>query len=132
MPLRPKCKVDGRRYLSCMKKQQYQALVEGFCRSAGIPLPFMEYKFHPTRKWRFDFAWPSPIGKPGVALEIDGGVFVQGGHTRGKGYENDRIKDGEATVLGWRVLRVSTGQLAKGVCWPWLESLFKKGVKHGG
>lgn len=100
----------------------YQAVVDGFCRANGFPLPELEYKFHPTRKWRMDFAWPDRM----VALEIDGAVFIRGGHTRGKGYENDREKDGEATVLGWRVLRVSTGQLQRGVCWPWLETLFKE------
>lgn len=104
----------------------YQAVVEGFCRAAGIPKPETEYKFHPSRKWRFDFAWPRHL----IALEVDGAVFVRGGHTRGKGYEGDREKDGEAVVLGWKVLRVSTGQLTRGVCWPWLESLF--GVKRNG
>lgn len=125
--------------------KNYQAVVEGFCRAAGIPLPITEYKFHPIRKWRFDFAWPGfenvtedrmcyhRVLHDPVALEIEGGVYVQGRHSRGKGFESDCEKYSTAAVMGWKVLRVSTGQLQKGVCWPWLESLFKKGkVKHGG
>lgn len=60
-----------------------------------------EYKFHPTRKWRFDFA--DPDNK--VAVEIDGGVFSGGRHTRGSGFRADCEKINAAAVLGWRVLR---------------------------
>ena len=28
-----------------------------------------EYRFHPTRKWRFDYAWPENK----IALEVEGG-----------------------------------------------------------
>ncbi len=60
-----------------------------------------EYKFHPKRKWRFDFA--DPANK--VAVEIDGGVFAGGRHTRGAGFRADCEKINAAAVLGWRVLR---------------------------
>lgn len=60
-----------------------------------------EYKFHATRKWRFDFA--DPENK--VAVEIDGGVFAGGRHTRGVGFRADCEKINAAAVLGWRVLR---------------------------
>jgi very-short-patch-repair endonuclease len=60
-----------------------------------------EYKFHPKRKWRFDFA--DPANK--IAVEIDGGVFAGGRHTRGMGFKRDCEKINAATVLGWRVLR---------------------------
>jgi len=53
------------------------------------------------RKWRLDFAWPSKR----LAIEIDGGEFVQGGHGRGVQMRKDREKDREATKRGWRVLR---------------------------
>lgn len=60
-----------------------------------------EYKFHPTRKWRFDFANVSEK----IAIEIEGGIYSQGRHTRGSGFRNDTIKYNQATILGWRVLR---------------------------
>lgn len=104
-------------------KTTYQAVVEGFCRSRGIPIPKTEFRFSPPRRWRFDFAWPSAK----VALEIEGAVYAAGRHVRGSGYESDCEKYSVAAVLGWRVLRVSTGQLQAGLCWPWLEELFARG-----
>jgi hypothetical protein len=62
-----------------------------------------EHKFHPSRKWRFDFAFPEVM----IALEIEGGVWTKGRHTRGTGFINDIGKYNEATMMGWRVLRAA-------------------------
>lgn len=35
-------------------------------RAAGLPAPVTEHRFHPVRRWRFDFAWPDEH----LALEI--------------------------------------------------------------
>lgn len=59
------------------------------------------YRFHPTRRWRFDFAWPARR----VACEIDGGQWRAGGG-RHNG-DPDREKLNTAAALGWRVLRFS-------------------------
>lgn len=69
-----------------------------------------EYKFHPTRKWRFDFVLP--VKK--IAIEIEGGIWRGGAHTRGKGFEEDIVKHNEAVRLGWRVLRFSTAMVLSG------------------
>lgn len=61
----------------------------------------MEYKFHPTRKWRFDYAFPFLR----VAVEIDGGVWTYGRHNRASGYINDMAKFNEAAAMGWTVLK---------------------------
>lgn len=71
------------------------------CRAAGLPLPVPEHRFHPTRRWRFDFAWPDAK----LAVEIEGGTWSSGRHTRGPGFENDCEKQAEAVILGWSVLR---------------------------
>ncbi len=63
-----------------------------------------EYRFHEERKWRFDFAVPEHR----VAVEIEGGIYVQGRHNRGKGYQSDLDKYNAATACGWRVFRFST------------------------
>lgn len=63
----------------------------------GLPAPEREYRFHPTRKWRFDFAWPALK----VAVEIEG----RGRHQTFTGYAADCHKYNEAVALGWRVLR---------------------------
>jgi very-short-patch-repair endonuclease len=85
----------------------------------GLPMPVPEHRFHPTRKWRFDFAWPELK----LALEIEGGLYVKGRHVRGAGAEADCVKYAEALVLGWRVLRVSPGQLRDGKALAWLTAL---------
>lgn len=60
-----------------------------------------EYKFHPVRKWRFDYAFP--LYK--IAVEIDGGIWNYGRHNRARGYIADMEKFNEAAKLGWVVLK---------------------------
>ena len=76
-----------------------------------------EYRFHPTRRWRFDLAFPSRW----VAVEVDGGAFIAGRHARGAGIRNDCEKFSEAAALGWRVLRVLPEQIESGQALGWLE-----------
>jgi hypothetical protein len=83
--------------------------------------PVCEQAFHPTRRWRFDLAFK--IAKLGV--EVDGGGFVQGRHSRGMGMERDTEKFAEAMVLGWRVLRVTTKQVRCGQAIAWIQKLLK-------
>lgn len=67
-----------------------------------------EYKFCETRKWRFDYALPDEK----IAIEIEGGVYSYGRHTRGCGYIKDMEKYNEAALLGWKVLRYTPQQFA--------------------
>lgn len=83
------------------------ALFIAVCQAHGLPLPEAEHKFHPTRKWRFDFAWPDFK----VALENDGGVWINGGHNRGSGWKKDTDKRNTAAELGWRLLRCTPNTL---------------------
>lgn len=66
-----------------------------------IPQPVAEYKFCPDRKWRFDFAFP----KLRLAVEIEGGLFTGGRHSRPLGYIADMEKYNMASELGWTLLR---------------------------
>ena len=65
-----------------------------------------EHKFCEGRRWRFDFACPFLF----VAIEVEGGAFTCGRHTRGVGFINDLKKYNTALVLGWRVLRYTPEQ----------------------
>lgn len=69
----------------------------------GCPLYVTEHRFHPKRRWRFDFAWPAYR----IAVEVEGGVYSKGRHTRAKGYSEDCTKYNEAAIYGWRVLRLT-------------------------
>lgn len=78
-------------------------------RANNIPLPIREYRFHATRKWRFDFAWPDLK----VAIEIDGGAFAFGG---GKHMQpRDLEKLNTAASMGWKVYRFSPDMIRNGV-----------------
>ena len=83
-------------------------------RASGFPEPVTEHPFakHIGRRWRFDFAWPDRL----LAVEVDGGAWVPGGgrHTRGAGFAADHDKFNRAMLLGWRVLRFTSRQLADG------------------
>jgi hypothetical protein len=78
-----------------------RALAEAL-ESAGVCPWVEEHKFHPTRRWKFDFAWPHLM----IAAEVEGGVFIRGRHTTGKGFVADCEKYNEATALGWSVYRL--------------------------
>jgi hypothetical protein len=85
------------------------------------------------RKWRFDFAERViPIGRPRLAFEIEGGIWVQGRHSRGAGYQSDLDKYNTALVAGnWAVFRFSTNDVlsgkAKAFVKVWLDARQAKG-----
>ena len=68
--------------------------------------PQTEVKFHPLRKWRFDFCFPEKM----LALEIEGAVYSSGRHTRGSGFIKDIDKYNNAAILEWKVFRAATTQ----------------------
>ena len=78
-----------------------------------------EYRFHPVRRWRFDFAVPELM----IAIEIEGGIFGKArlGHSTGSGIKKDMEKYNMATLMGWKVLRYMPEQT--GECMRDLEIL---------
>ncbi len=101
--------------------------------SFGIPEPSTEYQFHPTRRWRLDFAWPEQR----LAVEIEGAIFGRtvvchkchskvmrklktgkwisvregGRHSTGAGMASDMEKYDALTEAGWRLLRYQPGKV---------------------
>jgi hypothetical protein len=80
-----------------------------FFSEVGVPCPVFEYRFHSKRKWRFDMAWPDQK----VALEVQGGIFSQGRHTRGAALLKEWEKLNTAATLGWRILYCQPNDLLK-------------------
>ena len=76
-----------------------------------------EYRFHPIRKFRLDFAWPALR----VAVECQGGIWNQGAHGRGSGIERDCEKLALAAALGWRVIPVAGTHIEAGVAVEWIR-----------
>lgn len=118
------------------------------CVQAGLPEPVREYRFaaeatggtgHDVRRriklagvkdWRFDLAWPEQR----IAVEVDGGGWIAGRHSRGAGMEDDCHKLSQAVAWGWRVLRVTPAQVKRGIAVRWCEGAWlmaRQGVVNG-
>lgn len=108
-----------RREAARAKREELVGTMAMQIRVARLVEPVREFRFHDSRKWRFDFAWPDYC----VAVEVDGGTYTQGRHTRGKGYAEDCRKLDEAAVLGWRVLRFPVDMIRSGEAIRLLERI---------
>ena len=96
------------------------SIVAAYFAEMKLPPFVREHQFHPDRKWRFDFAFLEER----VALEVEGGIFIQGRHSRGAGVAKDIEKYSEAAALGWLIVRcqpkdlctLQTANLLKRAC----------------
>ena len=79
-----------------------RAFIE-LCKAHELPEPLPEYHFASPRRWRFDYAWPFVLTKWGhryIALECQGGLFVQGRHVRGAALLKEHEKLNAAACAG--------------------------------
>ena len=84
-------------------------------RAEGIKGFEREVRFHPVRRWRFDFANEDLM----IAVEIQGltyygGKEKAGRHQTAKGIEGDLEKYDEAMRLGWSVYQCSQKMVRSG------------------
>ena len=82
-----------------------------------------EYRFHPIRKWRYDYAIPQLK----IALEVEGGVWTGGRHTRGTGFLKDIEKYNTGTLMGWRIFRTTPSELLSSNTIDLLKEAIKSG-----
>lgn len=66
-----------------------------------------EYRFNSARRWRFDFA----IVDYKIGIEVMGGTWTHGKHSRGAGQRNDYEKHNSSVMLGWDVLYYSSDMI---------------------
>jgi very-short-patch-repair endonuclease len=93
--------------VSARKVSKLEAHFEWLWHLMNGPALEREFRFHPTRKWRSDFAHlPSR-----TLIEIEGGIWVRGRHTSPKGFAADAEKYLEAALAGWRVIRLVDDQI---------------------
>ena len=99
-------------------------------RAAKLPEPQREHRFAkyltPPRQWRFDICWPERM----LAVEVEGGIFVQGRHGRGAGMVADMEKYNVAMLNGWRLLRVSDRHINKGIALNWILEAFNMETRN--
>lgn len=92
-----------------MRRSEAEELLAFALKQRCAVQPVRELRFHPTRRWRFDFAWPDQK----LAVEIDG----RGRHQTVTGVRGDCEKHNEAVRLGWRVLRFPATDKGKVMLW---------------
>lgn len=92
------------------KRRALEDVFESQARAFRLPIAEREYRFHEGRAWRFDFAFVEFR----IAVEVEGGTWSGGRHTRGAGYEADTAKYNAAALDGWTVLRFTSTQVKRG------------------
>jgi len=92
-------------------KTEAQLLLETHLTELGIAFT-SEHRFHPERRWRFDYV--ATVRGVRQGIEVEGGSWIRGRHSRGKGFEGDLEKYATAMSLGWLVWRFSPGQIKRG------------------
>ena len=123
-------KVSPRRRLRPLTATPQDLAVQ--CVLARLPTVTREFTFHPSRRWRFDLCFVDQR----LAVEVDGGAFANGRHTRGSGFRNDCEKGAAAAALGYRVLHVMPEHITSGIALQWVETALRwviayEGLGHG-
>ena len=114
----------GGKRRSSVKKERVQSVGEAtlamHLKAKNIQFE-QEFLFHPTRKWRADF---HIVGQK-LLIEVEGGIWSNGRHTRAKGYLDDMEKYNAVQVSGYRLLRFSTEQVKSGLAVRKIEEMVK-------
>lgn len=84
---------------------KWPAVLQSQIIEAGLPAPFREFTWHPTRNFRADLAWPGHQ----FAVEVDGAVH----RIKGK-FERDIERHNLLVLAGWKYLRVTPDMVRSG------------------
>jgi hypothetical protein len=87
------------------------------CRRRSLPRPTVEFQFVAFRAWKLDVAWPELL----VGVDIQGGAFKGGHHSRGPGMRDDFEKLAHAVMRNWRVLLMMPEQVKAETGLFWIE-----------
>lgn len=101
----------------------YLPIVTALCQADGWPVPVAEVRLIPSRRFRCDFVWSDHR----LVLEVQGGVFVAGRHSRGIGQVRDMEKFNLLTLAGYRLLQVTPKQVTDGTLRALLAQVFTGG-----
>lgn len=99
-------------------RRDYKAEFLDQLRLLNLPAPAGEFRFHATRKWRFDWAYLDRK----IAIEYQGGNYTgRGGHNTVKGLRNDYAKFTEASLQGWTLILIDSETVASGKAAEWVK-----------
>lgn len=98
-----------------------EQLLAGQLRQAGLGEPAREYRFHDSRRWRVDFAWPEHK----LAVEVEGLTHEGGRHQRKAGFAADLEKYNTLELMGWTLLRFEQDAIKSGEAVRLIEQALK-------
>lgn len=78
---------------------------------------YHDYKFLDDRKYRGDFVHPESK----VIIEIQGGIWIKGGHSTGRGIQRDCEKFCLAASRGWVVFPLTSEMITE----EWIHLICK-------
>lgn len=119
-----------RREEASVRRRRWEQLINLHIRAWGLPKPELEFRFHESRAWRFDLAWPEFR----VAVEIEGVLWSGPGgrHQRPIGLAMDAEKYNAAQLRGWVVLRFTPTQIKSGAAVREIETALEHAAFLGG
>jgi hypothetical protein len=85
-----------------LSRSEFEALFFDFCVEYGLPVPTMNA---PILEYTVDAHWPGTS----LIVELDSRAF----HLNAKAFEDDRLRDAELMLSGYRVVRVTYNQLTR-------------------
>lgn len=103
-------------------KTEAQVLMATYLEELGITFT-EEWRFHEERRWRFDYSFCHRAQL--VAIEIEGGGWIQGRHSRGAGFEGDLEKYATASSMGWMIFRFSPKMVLSGAAKDYIAKWLK-------
>lgn len=91
---------------------RYPDMLAAQIAAAGLPTPEREHKWHPTRRFRADLAWPATK----FIVEVDGAVH----RIKGK-FERDIERHNLLIQAGWVYIRVTPEMVRTGEALTWVR-----------
>jgi hypothetical protein len=89
------------------------SIFDAMCKSHGLPVAVHEFEFALPRRWRFDHVFDGWL-----ALEVQGGLFVEGRHSRGAALLCEHEKLNLAVIHGYSVMFCTPDDVSSGRIFP--------------
>ena len=89
--------------------------------AVGLDGYVREYQAIPGRRFRFDLCWV----KERLPVEIQGGTYSRGAHSRPLGIKRDYEKGNLAIKYGWRVLQFDADMVKSGQALDFTEKMLR-------
>jgi very-short-patch-repair endonuclease len=114
--------------VAAAKRRELEELLAWQLKAMKLPSPKREFRFHPTRMWRVDFAWTEFM----VVVEIEGLTHQGGRHQRIAGFEADAEKYMALERAGYKLLRLTPRLVRSGKGVRWINDVLEDESKKRG